>query len=176
MKNFLLGAALVISIVALIAGFASLSGLDRVKKKALDEKAVIQLVQSQSNPEFTSVDQVLVFRSQLSKNTENDSMFIAMGEKTLIDVSSVVINKNKRATQADIINEFKSHPDVYNNLHPTPGTPSRGNNTTSPSIGPDNDEVQVLDPPNTTTEIHYTDTIIDGIKRKVKVVKQMSYE
>ena len=119
MKNFLLILALSLAVIGAIVSFVGMQKVEKIETTSLDSAAIVQLLESQKNPSFTSVEQVLAYRQTLKKECFIDSVMDAMPTETLTDVITVLINKKGSATQADIVEEFRQNKQVYSHLHPT---------------------------------------------------------
>ena len=98
------------------------------------------------NPTFTTIDDVLKYRDKLSKRDFDDSIIRNMPNETLINVSTVLLNKSKIFTQSDIVDEYLRSNTIYDNL-----------------------PKQSVDPPKDTlkTSITLKDTIIGNNKYKI---------
>lgn len=100
------------------------------------------------NPTFTSVDSVLKYKRQIEKSNIDDSIIRHMPTETLINVSTVLINKSGSFTKSDLVDEYLKSISIYNNL---------------PTNLTNNGELQR----DTSQYISYKDTTINGNKTKV---------
>ena len=90
------------------------------------DMSVADQVEAALNPNFTTVQEVLDFRLQQSEEASIDSAFEMIPQQILINVSSVVINRNDFATKESIVKEYRANKAVYDNL-PANSTKSAAN-------------------------------------------------
>lgn len=68
------------------------------------------------NPTFTNVDEVLKYKLRVEKADIDDSIIRHIPNETLINISTVLVNKNKQFTKSDIVDEYLKSQTVYDNL------------------------------------------------------------
>lgn len=173
MKNFLLILALALAVIGAIVSFVGIQKVEKVETTSLDSAAIVKLLKSQTNPSFTSVEQILAYRQDLNKESFIDSVLATMPVETLTDVATVVINKRGSTTQGDIVEEFRQNRQVYTHLHPT-ATENPAN--TTPPDQAIQDSINAVLQYVGTTSINYKDTVIDGKPVKQKIVTHVTYE
>lgn len=71
------------------------------------------------NPTFTNVDEVLKYKLRVEKADIDDSIIRHIPNETLINISTVLVNKNKQFTKSDIVDEYLKSQTVYDNLPST---------------------------------------------------------
>lgn len=174
MKNFLLVLALSLAVIGAIVSFVGIQKVEKIETTSLDSAAIVQLLESQKNPSFTSVEQVLSYRQAIKKECFIDSVMDAMPVETLTDVVTVLINKKGGATQSDIVEEFRQNKQVYTNLHPTAAQNLPVDNTPPNSTA--QDSIDNLLQYVGTTSINYKDTVLNGKPVKMKTVTHVTYE
>ena len=170
MKNFLLVLALALGVIGAVVSFVGIQKTEEVEKTYVDSAAVVKLFESQMNPSFTTVEQVLAYKKAVYMRTQEDSIFNTLSPQTLTDVTTVVVNKKGSATPSDIVEEFKKNNGVYDNLHPvaTEDTPPDDkvqnaiDSTINSKVGP--------------MSITYKDTTINGRPAREKTVTSVTYE
>ena len=126
MKNFFIGLAVVLGIIAAalcFTGHFKLNTLDEAVNTRLDSTAVLKAIDAKLVPTFTSADDIVDFRQDILEQKKCDSIFLKMPDKTLFNVASVLIKKNGSCTKKDVVQEFREHSDIYNNLPPEADLP-----------------------------------------------------
>ena len=170
MKNFLLVLALALGVIGAVVSFIGIQKTEKVEETYVDSAAVVKLFESQMNPSFTTVEQVLAYKKAVYMRTQEDSIFNTLSPQTLADVTTVVVNKKGSATPSDIVEEFRRNNGVYDNLHPV------ATETTPPD-----DKIQhaidsVIEEQVGPMTITYEDTVINGKPKRKKVVTSVTYE
>lgn len=125
-----------------------------------------------ANPTFESADQAVVYRDLTLDGKSIDSVFNVMSDKTLFEVATVCIKRVGGATKRDIVNEYLSHTDIYNNLPQTasnPPTKDEQSSTEDSGVRKD-DKGDVI----STSYRYHTDTV-DGKAVKVQIKEEKSY-
>lgn len=122
------------------------------------------------NPVFSTPEDVIIYREEISDKMKEDSIFFGLSEKTLRDVSTVCINKTGYASKRHVVEEYKAHKDIYSNLPATADPPATSNTEGSgdTKAGP---ETVIIG-----TETNYRMDTIDGVPRKVLYKTEKSYE
>lgn len=141
------------------------------------EETVDSLVQSAVadaiNPVFLSADQAVVYRDLTNEGKSIDSVFYAMSDKQVIDVTSVLIGRVGSARKKDIVNEFMSHPDIY------PLLPSKDKADLTAKAAPtsmeDSGDRKESGSGIISTQYKIFDDTIDGKPVKVQVKEERSY-
>lgn len=140
------------------------------KTPAIEETvdSLVQLaVMDAINPSFESAEQVVVYRDLSIDGESIDSVFKSMSERDLFTVSSVVIKRLGSATKKDIVEEYNSHADIYNNL-PQSEQPTQNVTLNEGDPGAKKDDVF------STSYRFHTDTV-DGQPVKVQIKEEKSY-
>ena len=135
-----------------------------------DSAQVAQFVESCQNPDLMSVPEVIELQNQMLEIAKVDSAFKAMSTKELTDVSSVLLKKRIYVRKKDIVEEFRLHKDIYENL---PTTESAQNDKEqilqASDLGNRHDSVF------STSYKFRTDTI-NGKPVRIKIKTEESYE
>lgn len=177
--NVLLSALVAVFLIGII-GF-SVNGCTEggIKSYFLPEEEAYetadQAVEAIVNPELGSVADVVNFHSTLNSNMQIDSLFMALPETTIIDVSSVLLKSKPTITKKDIVNEYQAHRSIYDNL-PKPDVPKQEASTTTEPLAKvelvNESSTTVTEAPPTRVEEKstgsYKDTIIDGKQAIIK--------
>lgn len=140
------------------------------KTPAIEETvdSLVQLaVMDAINPSFESAEQVVVYRDLSLDGESIDSVFKSMSERDLFTVSTVVIKRSGSATKKDIVEEYSSHADIYNNL---PQSEQQTQNIASNEGDPGAKKDDVF----STSYRFHTDTV-DGQPVKVQIKEEKSY-
>lgn len=162
MKNFLLVVALGLAVFCAIVAFATHSKVDKIEKSCLDTTTVLKL--SKSEPTFTSVNDVLQYQQESLLQMEVDSVFNQLEQKTLIDVSTVLLNKGTKCTKKAIVDEFLMNKSVYTNL---PQNTNNEVNETPPNKADSTNSSAVY------TSVQYKDTVINGNAAKAEITTRV---
>jgi hypothetical protein len=137
----------------------------------MDSAQVAQFIEGCQNPDLMSVPEVIELQNQMLEITKVDSAFKALSKKELTDVSSVLLKKRTYVRKKDIVEEFRLHKDIYENLPTTESTAQ-------------NDKEQILqasdlgnrrDSVFSTSYKFRTDTI-NGKPVRIKIKTEESYE
>ena len=185
MKKFLywLGCTLIAIIIATAATTALIS-CDQTGPRFLHpapDKAAIQVcLDSIVNPVFTTTSDVFELQKQLKTNAFIDSVFLSLPPDVLKNVSTVVLKKLYRVTKDDIVGEFLTNRQIYDNLPPPDSTSnvtsSTSTTTTTPTKIPGivhEETTTVTEAPPTRVEESlansYKDTTINGKKALISV-------
>lgn len=123
------------------------------------------------NPTFCTVDDVIVYREEISDKQKEDSIFYSLSDKTLRDVATVCIKKTGCCNKRHIVEEYKAHNDVYKNLPATTDSPTNSNMEGSGVTKVDSPKTVILG-----TDYKYVTDTIDGVPRKVLYKTEKSYE
>lgn len=186
MKKFLnwLGCTLIAIILATAGATALLSCeggpklLPSAKVKAADIETALDSV---VNPIFMTYSDVIQCQKTLKTNMFIDSVFMAMSPDIIKNVFSVVAKKIDHVQKSDIVGEFLSNRQIYDNLPPPDNTAANANqNTTIKTEEPTAIPGIVKEGTTTVTEAqptravesqpgNYKDTVIDG---KHAIIKQ----
>lgn len=188
MKKFLswLGCTLIAVILATAGATALLSCeggpklLPSTKVKAADVETALDSI---VNPTFTSYSDVIECQKTLKTNAFVDSVFLAMPPNIIKNVYTVLSKKITFVQKSDIVGEFLSNRQIYDNLPP----PSPDDNvaktdqtttitTTTPTKIPGvvhEETTTVTEAPPTRVEENlansYKDTTINGKKALISV-------
>lgn len=139
-----------------------------------DSVLVTQYINEITNPQFINPTEVMKYRCKQLENKEIDSLITSLPAAVLINVATVLINKNGITTKSQIIDEYRANKSIYENL---PDTKS-----VKPTIVTTN--AQTEDVPVTTvddtreeksTAYNSRDTTING-KRYTIQTKIIEYE
>ena len=146
------------------------------KTPAIEETvdSLVQLAVADAiNPIFMSADQAVVYRDLTNEGKSIDSVFYAMSDKQVIDVTSVLIGRAGSARKKDIVNEFMSHPDIY------PFLPSKDKADPTakavPTSTEDSGDRKDHGSGIISTSYKIMDDTIDGKPVKVQVREEKSY-
>lgn len=181
MKNVLnvllsaLVAVLLIGIVGLSVNSCTEGGIKSYFSSQEEVETADQAVEAIVNPDLGSVSDVVNFYTTLRSNMYIDSMFMALPETTIIDVSSVLLKSTPTVTKKDIVEEYSAHRNIYDNL-PKSDVSKEESPTTSEPIAKveitKEETTTVTEAPPTRVDNQpssYKDTVIDG---KQAIIKQ----
>ena len=144
------------------------------KTPAIEETvdSLVQLAVADAiNPVFLSADQAVVYRDLTTEGKSIDSVFYAMSDKQVIDVTSVLIGRVGSARKKDIVNEFMSHPDIYP-LLPVKADPIA---KAAPTSMEDSGDRKESGTGIISTNYKIIDDTVDGKPVKVQVREERSY-
>lgn len=135
--------------------------------------SVAQLaVHEYANPVFESADEAVVYRDLTIDGKSIDSVFNAMPDKTLFEVATVCIKRVGGTTKKDIVNEYLSHTDIYNNLPQKITSPAE--NTAPPTMEESSVRKDNKSDVISTSYRYHTDTV-DGKAVKVQIKEEKTY-
>ncbi len=119
------------------------------------------------NPSFNSAQELLAFRDSRLECKTIDSIFTSLPDEVLQNAATVCINKKGYVTKKDVVNEYRSHGDVYNNL---PKTAPPDTIKEYAALSAVKEEPNTEAPPKRENIVSYSqkDTIIDGQSATVK--------
>lgn len=176
MKKFLYGCLIVLIAVlcstALNMTLTSCESSSAFKTpKVTVSKAQVSLcVDSLINPSFDEFSDVVELQKQMAVAKYTDSVFLTIPTKTLQDVYTVLSKKKANVYKEDIVEEFMSNKEIYENL--PPGSSGDVSNTVSSTkitqIAPlivQEEKTTVTEAPPTRVDNpagSYKDTVIDG--------------
>lgn len=178
-KNFgrFLGIYL-IALTLIVVGACTLTSCDRLVSypdnydKASDSVLVAQQVEAIANPVFETVKEVILYRYQADQGATIDSIFSALTDEQVKNVSTVVINRDGCATKKAIVEEYRANNTVYDNL-PTASQSanvSQKVDLSSTDLGNRRDESDVI-----STSYQYRTDTINGKPVKIQTKKEESY-
>lgn len=79
---------------------------DKNKLRAQDSALVVKIIRDGINPSFRSVNELVLFRTQLVENAINDSLFKAIPVPILQDIGDMCIHKYGRVDKKLVLNEY----------------------------------------------------------------------
>ena len=181
MKKFLYGCLIVLIAAALsVAANVALSSCDNpvLKTTPTVKTADVQLcLDSIVNPALGSYSEALELQQELLTNAFIDSVFCSIPKETLKNVTSVVLKKLHYVTKDDIVGEFMTNKQIYDNLPPPDNASNATSSTTT--ITPTNVPGVVREETTTVTEAPptrvdnkpsgYKDTTINGKHALIQV-------
>ena len=173
--NVLLSALVAVFLIGIIGFGVNSCREGGIKGYFLQEESssetAYQAVEDLVNPSLDCVKDVVDFHNNLTSNMEIDSVFMALPETVIIDVSSVLLKKMSPITKKDIVDEYNRNRAIYDNLPHQDATPND-----SPAEKPiaevsliKEGTTTVTEAPPTRVESSYKDTVIDG---KQAIIKQ----
>lgn len=125
-----------------------------------DSVRIAEAVQNITNPQFTTLNEVIEFRTCHRESQAIDSIFFSLPESVLQNVVTVLLKKNYASiTKKDIIEEFEQHKDVYSNINTT-------------SINVKNDSTKKI----ISTSYSYRTDTINGKPTRISIKTEESYE
>lgn len=178
-KNF--GRFLGVYMIALtlaVVGACTLTSCDKLVSypdnydTANDSVLVAQQVEAIANPVFETVKEVILYRYQADQGAKIDSIFSALTDEQVKNVSTVVINRDGCATKKSIVEEYRANNTVYDNL-PTASQSanvSQKVDLSSTDLGNRRDESDVI-----STSYQYRTDTINGKPVKIQTKKEESY-
>lgn len=150
-----------------------ITSCDRVSKtlnpsSEPDTTLIAMQVNKLIDPHFSSVHEILAFRNSRIECRTIDSIFTSLPDEVLTNAATVCINKKGYVTKKDVVREYQSHGDIYNNL-PKIAPPDTTSNYEPLQNHPKDDPNIKEDPPRENT-VSYSqrDTVIDGQHATVK--------
>ena len=177
--NVLLSALVAVFLIGIIGFGVNSCSEGGIKGYFLSEEpsseTAYQAVEDLVNPSLDCVKDVVDFHATLTSNMEIDSIFMALPETVIIDVSSVLLKKMSPITKKDIVDEYNRNRAIYDSLpHQNATTPEN-----DPPIEKPVAEVSLVKEGTTTVteapptrveeQSSYKDTVIDG---KQAIIKQ----
>ena len=99
----------------------TLTGCDRFRGAidnydSADSAQVAEFVNSISNPQLMSVEEILTLKQSMLEKQGIDSAFLSLDDDLMETVSTVLLKRNKSVTKKDIVEEYRRCMDVYDNL------------------------------------------------------------
>jgi hypothetical protein len=82
--------------------------MDPQEMRAQDSMLVVKIIRDGINPSFNSVNELILFRTQLLENAKNDSMFKTIPETILRDIGDMCIHKYNRVDKMLVLKEYKA--------------------------------------------------------------------
>ena len=183
MKKFLYGCLIVLIAAALsVAANVALSSCDNpvLKTTPKVKTADVQLcLDSIVNPVLGSYSEALELQEELLTNAFIDSVFCSIPKETLKNVTSVVLKKLHYVTKDDIVSEFMTNRQIYDNLPPPDNASNATSSTSTTTITPTPIPGVVHEETTTVTEASptrvddkpsgYKDTTINGKHALIQV-------
>lgn len=117
-----------------------------------DSTAIATIAQQEVTPTFSTPAEAQAYQMDIASEFQSDSVFRAMSQKQLFDVTSVLLGRGIHPTAKQIADEFTKNKDVYSNL---PKEPQAEEDKPIPPVQEGKDTI--------------VDTIIDG--HKVHIIK-----
>ena len=145
-----------------------------------DSAQVAEFVNSITNPQLMSVEEVLSLKNNMLEKQSVDSAFLALDNGIINNVTTVLLKKNKTITKKDILDEYRRCSDVYNNLPKS--TASNSVDKTGTDLGTRQDSnistTNSNSSPNNiiSTSYSYRTDTINGKPIKIRIQKIESYE
>lgn len=139
-----------------------------------DSTMIAERVEAIINPQFSSVDELIEFRQQTEVGYAIDSTFRVIPEDVLKNVAEVMLKKGVIITKKSVVEEYRAHNGVYDNLPVQPSTEIKDSTKSidlnATDLGTRQDKEDVF----STTFRFITDTI-DGKPVKVQIKEERSY-
>ena len=175
--NVLLSALVAVFLIGIIGFGVNSCHEGGIKGYFLQEESssetAYQAVEDLVNPSLDCVKDVVDFHNNLTSNMEIDSIFMALPETVIIDVSSVLLKKMSPITKKDIVDEYNRNRAIYDNLPhqdaTTPNDPPTEKPIAEVSLVKESTTTVTEAPPTRVGESSYKDTVIDG---KQAIIKQ----
>lgn len=143
-----------------------------------DSTHVAQFIENLQNPDLMAAEEVVALQQQMIADCTIDSAFTAMSPNVVKTVSTVLLKKRKFIRKKDVVEEFRLHGDIYNNLPKNEVPAANTNATVTPETNKQVD-LSSTDLGNrrviSTSYSYRTDTI-DGKPVKVQIKTEESYE
>lgn len=133
-----------------------------------DSVYVAEKIEATVNPSFSSVETVKVFQARLKDEYAIDNIFVSLPSDVLNNVATVCLKQKPQVNKKDIVTEYRTHKEVYDNLSPDPIT-ENGPQSTHSSID------TTTHPKNTVNYRDGTDTV-NGKPYKVRIREERIYE
>lgn len=133
-----------------------------------DSVLISQYINEITNPQFINPIEVMKYRCRQLENKEIDSLITSLPENVLINVATVLINKNGITTKSQIIDEYRANRSIYENLPDT--KPSDKTTTVTNAQVEDVPVTKVDTREETATTYNSRDTIIDGKKCTIRTI------
>ena len=177
MKKFLYGLLIVvIATVASVAANVALIKYDTPVTKFVAQSVgtteVSACLDSLTNPEFVSINDVFVARDKFANDAYVDSVFLSLSPNALQNVCSVLLKRQRTFTKYDIVGEYSKGGDVYDILTSPPAEkPNESNSTLSTKLettvptAVEAPPTRAVDPAENSS---YKDTTIDGRKALIQ--------
>lgn len=85
-----------------------------------DSTAIATIAQQEVTPTFSTPSEAQAYQMDLASEFQSDSVFRAMSQKQLFDVTTVLLQRGIHPTAKQIADEFSKNKDVYSNLPKEP--------------------------------------------------------
>lgn len=166
-KKLPLGGYIILMIIAFLGFcFGTLASCDKIQKKPVDtfymnadSIVTASITAAIVNPMFASANEMLNFKQRCAQEKANDSLFMSLNEKVLIDVYNVCSNKyNTSVSKNMMMDEYRANKHVYDNL-----TKASTDNGEQKEVSATKEELPATIVVKKSIETSY-DTIIDGKK------------
>lgn len=138
-----------------------------------DTLTIAEQIDVVMNPQFTTVEEVILYRHDAMENHQIDSLFESIDETTLRNVCHVLLRKNASITKKSIVEEYQANAGVYNNLplSKADSTSKRNEvNLNATDLGNKRNDSDII----LTSYSYRTDTI-NGKPVKIKIKKEEYY-
>lgn len=129
-----------------------------------DTISVTERVEAVINPVFLTTVEALDYQQSLIENDEVNVSFKKIPRNTLGDICSVLIKNNRSLTKKAIVDEYKSHKDIYETL-----SESTGNKKSDDSIAR-KDKIPI------SVSYQYKTDTVNGKPVRIKVKQEEYYE
>ena len=150
---------------------------DSDKCDCMDSTYVAQEIEKFVNPQFNSVDEIIVYKMQNQDGITIDSIFWALPDNVLSNVASVLFNKGKTVTKKSIVEEYRAGINIYSNLPANTkdiaNTTTDQNTSQSVDLGSTDLGNRHADPIISTTYKYRNDTI-NGKPVKIQIKQEES--
>jgi len=124
-----------------------------------DSVLLAEQIESLANPVFITVEDMVTFQAKVIEDYSVDSVFKAMPEQVLTNVTSVLIKRCGQADKRSVVEEYRANSAVYDNLP-----------TQAPQDSPNEKEGKII-----STSYKYRVDTVDGNPVTVKVKTEESY-
>lgn len=113
----------IVGSVALISCEKTGPAILNAEQSTIGVEEVANCLDSIVNPRLKTTKDVFALQNKLMVNAYIDSVFMSLDQKTLENVSSVILGRLHYVTKDDIVAEFVKNRNIYENLPKTDATP-----------------------------------------------------
>ena len=107
-------------------------------------------LQQVTNPTFSSLEEIMVYRQSMIDANTTDSIFVSLSDPILRNVTAVVLKNYKEVSKTSIVDEYPKNKRIYDNLLSAEFVPA-----------PPEEKKETVEPPS---EIKYkVDTVGDKV-------------
>lgn len=81
-----------------------------------DSAWLYEELQQVTNPTFSSLEEIMVYRQSMIDANTTDSIFVSLSDPIIRNVTAVVLKNYKEVSKASIVDEYLRNKRIYDNL------------------------------------------------------------